>query len=87
MTWAIVNTLAIWACALGALLCVGSITWLIGAQRRAHMATMSALEEMRDTYVQGLEELRETYMQWLTALTDEVDRLKQRVLDLETDAL
>jgi hypothetical protein len=75
MNWEIANTLATWACALAATVCSISVIWLIAINRRAHIATMAALTEMADAYRRG----------WLM-LNGDLEQLRQRVLDLETDA-
>jgi hypothetical protein len=75
MNWEIANTLATWACALAATVCGISVMRLIAINRRAHIATMASLTEMADTYRRG----------WLI-LNGDLEQLRQRVLDLETDA-
>lgn len=72
MSWETFNTIAVWACALGAITCTVAVTWLANVNRHAHAATMQALQSMSDTHMMGFE-----------ALTIDIDRLNARVAALE----
>ena len=72
MTWAMFNTIAIWACALGAITCSLAVTRLINQNRQNLAMLKAAVNGLNDTHMQGLE-----------ALTMDIDRLKRRVDALE----
>lgn len=69
-------TLGIWACALAAGACAGFCALLLIQNRRITRAIEVQLDGLGETHRLGFE-----------ALAMDIDRLKQRVLDLETDAL
>ena len=76
MNWWMWTTIGTWACAMAAVVCAAATTRLITINRRAHIATMAALQRLGDTHMMAIE-----------VLSTDLERLKQRVLDLETDAL
>jgi hypothetical protein len=69
-------TLGVWACALAATACTGVVVAFMIESRRAEAAMLAALDGHGKTTMMAVE-----------VLTMDIDRLKQRVLDLETDAL
>jgi len=69
-------TLGVWACALAASACTVVVVLFMIHSRRAEVAMLAALNGLGDTHMMAIE-----------ALTTDLDRLKQRVLDLETGAL
>jgi hypothetical protein len=71
--WDIINMIAIWACAFGAVSCAISVIWLIRFQRRHHEQAMLALRALADTYEQA----------W-TIVGADIEALKERITELET---
>ena len=72
MSWETFNAIAIWACALGSITCAVAATWLANVNRHAHAATMTALNEMSDTYKQS----------WAIVCED-LNQLRDRIAELE----
>ena len=70
--WQLVNIMATWAAALGASACAISIARLIRFQRQIHKQTMTALNEMSDTYKQA----------WAIVCED-LNQLRERIAELE----
>ena len=72
MSWETFNTIAVWACALGAITCTVAVTWLANVNRHAHAATMQALQSMSDIYKQS----------WAIVCED-LNQLRDRIAELE----
>jgi signal recognition particle GTPase len=81
-------TIGVWACALAATACTGVVVAFMIESRRAEAAMMAALDgHGKTTMLAALDGHGKTTMMAVEVLTMDIDRLKQRVLDLETDAL
>ena len=76
MNWYFWVAIGAWAAALSAVACCISTVWLVTQNKRAHKDAMNALKGLGDTHMLAIE-----------VLSTDLERLKQRVLDLETDAL
>ena len=76
MSWYFWVAIGTWACAISATVCSIAVVWLVTQNKRAHKDAMAMLQRLGDTHMMAIE-----------VLSTDLERLKQRVLDLETDAL
>jgi hypothetical protein len=69
-------TIGVWACALASSACTAAVVFYAHRIKHEQAVVLAAINGLGDTHMLAIE-----------ALTMDIDRLKQRVLDLETDAL